>query len=191
MRRWKYKTRRRFGCWRRRARSSPRRDSSGAGPRRSASGPGRTSRRSTITSATRSSSTSRRCSTRIAAGSRPEEARRMRRRSPAEQLRAFIHHFLCHVLAIHDPDDWRHRLMLREMLHPTSASDVLIREAIRPRVRAAGADPPAILPGGRRAEAACPGLQRDRPVPPLQDGPADHRAARSGRRAWRRSTWIT
>ena len=27
--------------------------------------------------------------------------------------------------------------MLREMLHPTSASDVLIREAIRPQVRAA------------------------------------------------------
>ena len=39
--------------------------------------------------------------------------------TPAEQLRCFIHHFLCHVLAINDPDDWRHRLMLREMLHPT------------------------------------------------------------------------
>jgi TetR/AcrR family transcriptional regulator, regulator of cefoperazone and chloramphenicol sensitivity len=52
---------------------------------------------------------------------------------PADQLRCFIHHFLCHVLAIHHPEDWRHRLMLREMLHPTSASDVLIREAIRPK----------------------------------------------------------
>jgi TetR/AcrR family transcriptional regulator, regulator of cefoperazone and chloramphenicol sensitivity len=52
---------------------------------------------------------------------------------PAEQLRCFIHHFLAHVLAIDHPDDWRHRLMLREMLHPTSASDVLIREAIRPK----------------------------------------------------------
>jgi TetR/AcrR family transcriptional regulator, regulator of cefoperazone and chloramphenicol sensitivity len=50
-----------------------------------------------------------------------------------EQLRDFIHHFLCRVLAINDPDDWRHRLLLREMLHPTSASDVLIREAIRPK----------------------------------------------------------
>jgi AcrR family transcriptional regulator len=49
------------------------------------------------------------------------------------QLRGFIHHFLCRVLAINDPDDWHHRLMLREMLHPTSASDVLIREVIRPR----------------------------------------------------------
>jgi AcrR family transcriptional regulator len=52
---------------------------------------------------------------------------------PAEQLRTFIRHFLCHVLALHDPDDWRHRLVIREMLHPTSASDVLIREAIGPR----------------------------------------------------------
>src|SRR3954469_23843081 len=41
---------------------------------------------------------------------------------PAEQLRGFIHHFLSRVLAINDPEDWRHRLLLREMLHPTSAS---------------------------------------------------------------------
>jgi TetR/AcrR family transcriptional regulator, regulator of cefoperazone and chloramphenicol sensitivity len=53
--------------------------------------------------------------------------------SPAEQLRGFIHHFLSRVLALHTPDDWRHRLVLREMLNPTMASDVLIREAIRPR----------------------------------------------------------
>jgi TetR/AcrR family transcriptional regulator, regulator of cefoperazone and chloramphenicol sensitivity len=52
---------------------------------------------------------------------------------PPEQLRGFIRHFLRHVLALHAPDDWRHRLVIREMLHPTSASDVLIREAIRPR----------------------------------------------------------
>jgi len=50
-----------------------------------------------------------------------------------DQLRDFIHHFLCRVLAINNPDDWRHRLLLREMLHPTSASDILIREAIRPK----------------------------------------------------------
>jgi AcrR family transcriptional regulator len=52
---------------------------------------------------------------------------------PAEQLRTFIRHFLVHVLALHDPEGWEHRLVLREMLHPTSASDVLIREVIRPR----------------------------------------------------------
>jgi AcrR family transcriptional regulator len=54
-------------------------------------------------------------------------------REPAEQLRSFIHSFLKHVLAINDPDGWRHRLILRELLHPTEASDVLIKEVIRPR----------------------------------------------------------
>ena len=52
---------------------------------------------------------------------------------PAEQLRCFIHHFLTRVLAVQDPDDWRHRLMHREMLHPTKAFDVLLAETIRPR----------------------------------------------------------
>ena len=66
-------------------------------------------------------------------GSRPDEEDGVEPASPAEQLRGFIHHFLSRVLAINDPDDWRHRLMLREMLHPTSASDVLVREAIRPK----------------------------------------------------------
>jgi AcrR family transcriptional regulator len=54
-------------------------------------------------------------------------------RDPADDLRTFVHNFLKHVLAINDPDDWRHRLILRELLHPTAASDVLIREVIRPR----------------------------------------------------------
>jgi TetR/AcrR family transcriptional regulator, regulator of cefoperazone and chloramphenicol sensitivity len=52
---------------------------------------------------------------------------------PAERLRGFIRHFLSRVLAVHEPDDWRHLLMMREMLHPTAASDILIQEAIRPR----------------------------------------------------------
>jgi AcrR family transcriptional regulator len=56
-----------------------------------------------------------------------------RDREPAEQLRAFVHNFLKTVLAINDPEDWRHRLILRELLHPTAASDVLIREVIKPR----------------------------------------------------------
>jgi AcrR family transcriptional regulator len=60
------------------------------------------------------------------------------RDDPATQLRCFIHHFLSRVLAINNPDDWRHRLMLREMLHPTAASDVLIREAIRPKFERLG-----------------------------------------------------
>lgn len=55
---------------------------------------------------------------------------------PAEELREFIHYFLSRVLALHVPDDWRHRLMIREMLHPTPASDVLINQVIRPRFEA-------------------------------------------------------
>ncbi len=53
--------------------------------------------------------------------------------SPAERLRAFIRHFLDRVLAMNQPQDWQHRLMMREMLSPTPFSEVLVREMIRPR----------------------------------------------------------
>jgi TetR/AcrR family transcriptional regulator, regulator of cefoperazone and chloramphenicol sensitivity len=52
---------------------------------------------------------------------------------PEEQLRCFIYHFLTRVLSVHAPDDWRHQLMLREMLNPTKAFDALLAELIRPR----------------------------------------------------------
>ncbi|HWU39417.1 MAG TPA: CerR family C-terminal domain-containing protein, partial [Candidatus Acidoferrum sp.] len=63
----------------------------------------------------------------------PQEERFDRRLSPAERLRTFIHHFLGRVLAMNQPEDWQHRLMLREMLSPTPFSEVLVREMIRPR----------------------------------------------------------
>jgi AcrR family transcriptional regulator len=53
--------------------------------------------------------------------------------SAAQRLRLFIHHFLGRVLAMNHPEDWQHRLMLREMLTPTRFSEVLVREVIRPR----------------------------------------------------------
>jgi AcrR family transcriptional regulator len=54
--------------------------------------------------------------------------------TPAEQLRRYIHHFLINVVAINrQKGSWHHALMLREMLQPTSASETLVREAIRPR----------------------------------------------------------
>ena len=62
-----------------------------------------------------------------------QEERFDRRLSPAERLRTFIHHFLDRVLAMNHPEDWQHRLMLREMLSPTPFSEVLVREMIRPR----------------------------------------------------------
>jgi TetR/AcrR family transcriptional regulator, regulator of cefoperazone and chloramphenicol sensitivity len=52
--------------------------------------------------------------------------------TPAEQLRRYIHHFLSHVVAI-DKVGWRHALMLRELLQPTEALEILVRDAIRPR----------------------------------------------------------
>jgi AcrR family transcriptional regulator len=67
--------------------------------------------------------------------------------APAEQLRCFIHHFLDHVLALNQVDDWRHRLLLREMMHPTSASDVLIRESIRPKFERLQGILTRLLPG--------------------------------------------
>jgi AcrR family transcriptional regulator len=51
----------------------------------------------------------------------------------AEQLRAFVHHFLSNVVAISQSGRWHHALMLREMLEPTAAAEVLVNEAIRPR----------------------------------------------------------
>ncbi|WP_435010655.1 CerR family C-terminal domain-containing protein [Tundrisphaera lichenicola] len=51
---------------------------------------------------------------------------------PAELLRRYIHFFLTNVVALRD-STWHHRLMLREMVSPTRASEILVNEAIRPR----------------------------------------------------------
>ena len=53
--------------------------------------------------------------------------------TPALRLRFFIHHFLGRVLSMNRPEDWQHRLMLREMIAPTAFSEILVREGIRPR----------------------------------------------------------
>jgi TetR/AcrR family transcriptional regulator, regulator of cefoperazone and chloramphenicol sensitivity len=53
--------------------------------------------------------------------------------SPPDALRFFVRHFLSHVLAVGAHDSWHHRLMLREQLRPTHASETLVREVIRPR----------------------------------------------------------
>ena len=63
----------------------------------------------------------------------PQEERFDPGLSPAERLRAFIHQFLGRVLSMNQPDDWQHRLMMREMISPTPFSEVLVREVIRPR----------------------------------------------------------
>lgn len=52
--------------------------------------------------------------------------------SAVQELRDFIQMFLSHVAALERPT-WHQTLMLREMVNPTGASEVVVREAIRPR----------------------------------------------------------
>jgi hypothetical protein len=54
-------------------------------------------------------------------------------RSPSDQLRFAIHHFLKDVLVLDRPDDWAATLMMREMVRPTAAADVLVQRLVRPR----------------------------------------------------------
>ena len=51
---------------------------------------------------------------------------------PAEALRQYVANFLRQVAALSKPT-WHQTLMLREMVNPTRASELLVRETIRPR----------------------------------------------------------
>src|SRR5262245_16256455 len=54
----------------------------------------------------------------------PEAA--LREGTPAEQLRLYIHFFLTHVVAMNrQKGSWHHALILREMLEPTAALEML------------------------------------------------------------------
>ena len=52
--------------------------------------------------------------------------------APAEMIRRFVHRFLAN-LAKEAAGSWRTAMMHHEMIHPTKASDVVVRDAIRPR----------------------------------------------------------
>lgn len=52
---------------------------------------------------------------------------------PAERLRIYVRNFLSRVLAVGNQDSWHHKLMLREMIRPSPASETLVREVIRPK----------------------------------------------------------
>jgi TetR/AcrR family transcriptional regulator, regulator of cefoperazone and chloramphenicol sensitivity len=58
--------------------------------------------------------------------------------APEQQLSVFIRQFLSKVVGLSEADDWRRTLMLREMANPSSASDTLVREVIRPRYEMLG-----------------------------------------------------
>jgi AcrR family transcriptional regulator len=75
---------------------------------------------------------------------------------PQEQLRAHVRHFLSNILAVGRPDDWHHRLMLRELAQPSPASNILVREVIRPKFERLSAIIAGLRPDltGRRLHAA-------------------------------------
>ena len=66
-------------------------------------------------------------------GPDPRTAPELAALPPAEKLRAFITHFVEHVIALGDTDSWQTRLMMREIVDPTPALEFLVRESIRPR----------------------------------------------------------
>ena len=73
----------------------------------------------------------------ISVGSRARKQRNEKTCRRESNCGCFIHHFLDHVLAINQIlTTGGIGLLLREMMHPTSASDVLIREIDPPQVRA-------------------------------------------------------
>ena len=98
----------------------------------------------------------------------PDEV--FRQGTPAEQLRRYIHHFLSNVLSLSRENSWHHALILREMLRPTSASEILVREAIRPRFERLMGILRRVCPGAEERRLHALVLQRDRPVPALPDG---------------------
>jgi len=53
--------------------------------------------------------------------------------TPADRLRRNIRHFLTNVLALDRDPGWHNTLMIRELIRPTSASETLARDVIRPK----------------------------------------------------------
>jgi AcrR family transcriptional regulator len=51
---------------------------------------------------------------------------------PEEQLKSFVQALLTNVLG-KEPSSWRHMIMSREMVEPTNALSIIIKEMIKPR----------------------------------------------------------
>jgi AcrR family transcriptional regulator len=52
--------------------------------------------------------------------------------NPEEQLKSFVRALLTNVLG-KEPPSWRHMIMSREMVEPTNALSIIIKEMIKPR----------------------------------------------------------
>jgi AcrR family transcriptional regulator len=53
--------------------------------------------------------------------------------SPEEQIRGFVRVFVGRLIA-DNPNSWIHRLMAREMEHPTEALDLVMTQVVQPRL---------------------------------------------------------
>lgn len=51
---------------------------------------------------------------------------------PEEQLKSFVQALLVNVLGT-EPSNWRHMIMSREMVEPTNALSIVVKEMIKPR----------------------------------------------------------
>ena len=51
---------------------------------------------------------------------------------PEDQLKSFVQALLVNILG-KDPTNWRHLIMSREMVEPTNAMSIIIKEMIKPR----------------------------------------------------------
>ncbi len=75
----------------------------------------------------------------------------------AERVRRFVRGFLQNVLAVDRDRSWHHELLLRELIRPSIASDVLVREVIRPRYQGLRAAVRELVPevDDQRLDAIC------------------------------------
>jgi hypothetical protein len=53
--------------------------------------------------------------------------------SPEDQIRGFVRVFVGRLIG-DDPNAWIHRLMAREMEHPTEALDLVMTQVVQPRL---------------------------------------------------------
>jgi AcrR family transcriptional regulator len=93
--------------------------------------------------------------------------------SPADQIREFIRVFV-HRLTGDRPNNWIHRLMAREMEHPTEALEQVMTQVVKPRLEylaGVAATVMGLAPSDPRVQRSVASLQMQcliaaRPIPP-------------------------
>jgi TetR/AcrR family transcriptional regulator, regulator of cefoperazone and chloramphenicol sensitivity len=94
--------------------------------------------------------------------------------SPDDQIREFIRVFVRRLTG-EGPNNWIHRLMAREMQHPTEALEQVMTQVVKPRLEYLGgvaAMVMALAPSDPRVQRSVASLQMQcllaaRPIPPL------------------------